>query len=183
MAISSMPSSNLNEFVSGWQLIWSTLVHALPIFSNILPLVDAALVLLSYITSNENKKEAKLFGNVESMAMLTADLRDSLHLRKNLLRAILSDLNLKGCSLLDERMVFLLPSAMYALCAGCVPPIQYSKEFPLGYSICNSSETLDDYHKLEDPKHQVLLDFLDCSIEALTKTDKVSKVEVVLHLK
>ncbi|MED6180994.1 hypothetical protein PIB30_015217 [Stylosanthes scabra] len=159
MAISSMPSSKLKEFVSGWQLIWSILVHALPIFSNIIPLVDAALVLLSYITSN-------------------ADLRDSLHLRKNLLRAILSDLNLKGCSALDERMVFLLPSAMYALCAGCVAPIQYSKEFPLVYSICNISETLDDYHKLEDPKHQVLLDFLDCSIEALTKTDIVSKVEV-----
>ncbi|QHO17058.1 hypothetical protein HN873_033624 [Arachis hypogaea] len=199
MVISSVPSSKLNEFISGWQLIWSTLVHALPIFSNISPLVDAALVLLSYITSSDmintcvvpqDVWDLQLFKRPTSIPILYffscyfskknshADLRDSLHLRKNLLRSILSDLNLKGYSTLDERIVFLLPSAMYALCAGCIPLIQYSKEFPLVYSICNTSETLDDYHKLEDPKHQVLLDFLDCSMEALTKTDKVSKVDV-----
>ncbi|KAL5191983.1 Serine/threonine-protein kinase ATM [Glycine soja] len=51
--ISSMPSSTLNEFIHGWQLLWSTVVHGLPIFSNINALVDAALLLLSNITSND----------------------------------------------------------------------------------------------------------------------------------
>ncbi|KAL1338012.1 hypothetical protein AAHE18_10G180200 [Arachis hypogaea] len=116
MVISSVPSSKLNEFISGWQLIWSTLVHALPIFSNISPLVDAALVLLSYITSSDmintcvvpqDVWDLQLFKRPTSIPILYffscyfskknshADLRDSLHLRKNLLRSILSDLNLK----------------------------------------------------------------------------------------
>ncbi|XP_068483333.1 serine/threonine-protein kinase ATM-like [Phaseolus vulgaris] len=53
MELSAVSSSGFKEFVKGWQLLWSTIVHGLPIISNINALVDAALLLLSNITSND----------------------------------------------------------------------------------------------------------------------------------
>ncbi|XP_057442948.1 serine/threonine-protein kinase ATM [Lotus japonicus] len=198
MEISSMPSSTLNEFINGWQLLWSTIVHGLPIFSNITAVVDAALVLLANITSNElvntclipqDVWDLQFFKRPTSIPILyffscyfsrknsQADLRDILHLRKNLLRAALNHLDLKGFSSLNERMVFFLPSAIYALCAGCVPFTQCFEEHPLLYRSF-VTESLDNCHKFEDPKHRCLHEFLDCSLEVLTKIDKVSKDEV-----
>ncbi|KAF7806084.1 serine/threonine-protein kinase ATM-like [Senna tora] len=109
---------------------------------------------------------------------MQVDLRDILHLRKNLLRAALSHLNWKGSSTINERMVLLLPSAVYALCTGYAPFTQCFKEIPLSYNYLDITEALDDCHKIDNPKNQCLHDFLDCSVEALTKIDKGSKVEV-----
>ncbi|XP_019416969.1 PREDICTED: serine/threonine-protein kinase ATM isoform X2 [Lupinus angustifolius] len=195
MEISSMSLSTLNEFINGWQLVWSTVVHGLPIFSIITTLVEAALLLLSNITSNDlintcvipqDVWDLQFFKRPTSIPILYffscyfsrksshADLRDVLHLRKSLLRAILSHLNWKECSTLNERTVLFLSSAMYALCAGCVPFTQCFKDSPLVYSSFDAFEALDDCHKLEDPKHQCLHDYLDCSIEVLTKIDNIS---------
>ncbi|XP_061349623.1 serine/threonine-protein kinase ATM-like [Gastrolobium bilobum] len=192
-------SSISNEFINGWQLLWSTLVHGLPIFSNISALVDAALVLLSNIASNDlvntcvipqDVWDLQFFKRSTSIPVLYffscyfsrksshTDLRDILHLRKNLLRASLSNLNWKGYSTLNERMVLFLPSAMYALCSGCVPFTQCFKELPLVYSSVHVAEVLNDCLKLEDSRYQCLHEFLDCSVEVLTKIDKVSEVEV-----
>ncbi|KAJ1384476.1 putative serine/threonine-protein kinase [Sesbania bispinosa] len=109
---------------------------------------------------------------------MCADIRDILHLRKNLLREALNHLHWKGCSALNERMVLFLPSAMYALCAGCVPFTQCFKEPSLVYSSFDVPESLDDCHKFEDPKYHCLHEFLDCSVEVLTEINKIPRVEV-----
>ncbi|KAH1111940.1 hypothetical protein GYH30_010343 [Glycine max] len=196
--ISSMPSSTLNEFIHGWQLLWSTVVHGLPIFSNINALVDAALLLLSNITSNDfvntsvipqDVWELQFFKRPNSVSILYffscyfsrknshADLRDILHLRKNLLRATLCHLNWKGYSTLNEQMVLFIPRAVYALCVGHVPFTRCFKELPLVHNYFDVADAQDDSHKFEEPKHQCLLEFLDCSVEVLTEIEKISKVE------
>ncbi|KAI9087642.1 hypothetical protein K1719_030512 [Acacia pycnantha] len=199
LEISSTSRSALNEFINGWQLIWNTTVHGLPIYSNITAIVDAALALLGNLTSNDlinacvipqDVWDLQLFKRPPSMPTLYfftcyflrknshVDLRDILYLRKNLLRAALSHLNWKGSLTLNEQMVLWLPTAVYALCSGHAPFTQCFKEFPLlSYSL-DIAEVLDDCHKIENPKHQSLHDFLGCSVEALTKIDSGSKVEV-----
>ncbi|XP_027337565.1 serine/threonine-protein kinase ATM [Abrus precatorius] len=187
------------QFINNWQLLWSTIVHGLPIFSNINALVDAALVLLSSITSNDlvntcvipqDVWDLQFFKRPTSVPILYfflcyfsrknshADLQDILRLRKILLRATLCHLSLKGHSLLNEQMVLFIPSAMYALCVGCVPFTQCFKEHPLVPNSFDVVVTQDDSHKFEDPKHRCVLEFLDCSVEVVTEIDKISKVEV-----
>ncbi|KAL5191985.1 Serine/threonine-protein kinase ATM [Glycine soja] len=106
-----------------------------------------------------------------------ADLRDILHLRKNLLRATLCHLNWKGYSTLNEQMVLFIPRAVYALCVGHVPFTRCFKELPLVHNYFDVADAQDDSHKFEEPKHQCLLEFLDCSVEVLTEIEKISKVE------
>ncbi|KAL2340902.1 hypothetical protein Fmac_008842 [Flemingia macrophylla] len=199
METSSMASSTLNESIHGWKLLWSTIVHGLPIFSNINALVDAALVLLSNITSNDfvntcvipqDVWDLQFFKRPTSTSILYffscyfsrkdshADLRDILHLRKNLLRATVCHLNWKGNSMLNEQMILLIAGAMYALCVGYVPFTQCFKEVPLVHNCFDFIDTQDDSHKFEDPKQQCLLEFMDCSLEVLTEINKISKAEV-----
>ncbi|KAI5407078.1 hypothetical protein KIW84_053360 [Lathyrus oleraceus] len=109
---------------------------------------------------------------------MQTDLRDILHLRKNLLKAVLNHLDWKGYSTLSERMGLYMPSAIFALCVGCVAFNECFKETSLIYSSFDVTESLDSSHKFEDPKHQCLHEFLDCSVEALTEIHKVSNVEV-----
>ncbi|KAK7317181.1 hypothetical protein RJT34_01188 [Clitoria ternatea] len=198
MEISSMPSSTIKEFANGWQLLWSTIVHGLPIFSNINALVDAALVLLGNITSNDlvttcvipqDVWDLQFFKRPTSIPILYfiscyfsrknshVDPRDILHLRKNLLREILCNFNWKGYSMLNERMVLFIPSAILALCVGYVPFAQCFKVIPMVYNSFDVIDAQDDSHKSEDPKNQYLLQFLDCSVEVLTKIDKISEIE------
>ncbi|XP_045795636.1 serine/threonine-protein kinase ATM-like [Trifolium pratense] len=111
MKISSMPPSTLNEFMNGWKVIWSTIVHGLPIFSNIATLTD---------------------------------LPDILHLRKNLLKAVLNHLDWKGYSKLTERMGLYLPSAMFALCVGFLTFTEFFKEIGLVHISFDVIESLDN---------------------------------------
>ncbi|RDX94365.1 Serine/threonine-protein kinase ATM, partial [Mucuna pruriens] len=83
-----------------------------------------------------------------------------------------------GYSTLNEQMVLFIASAMYALCVGYVPFTLCFKELPLVRNYFDVADAQDDSHKFEDPKHQCLLEFLDCSVEVLTEIDKISKVEV-----
>lgn len=55
---------------------------------------------------------------------------------------------MQGYSMLNERMVLYLPSAMYALCAGCVPFTECFKEIALVYSSFDA-ESLDNFHKVQ----------------------------------
>ncbi|KAK7354055.1 hypothetical protein VNO80_19511 [Phaseolus coccineus] len=198
MEISAVSYSGFNEFVNGWQLLWSTIVHGLPIISNINALVDAALLLLSNITSNDfvntsvipqDVWDLQIFKRPNSISILYffscyfsrknshTDLQDMLHLRKNLLRATSLHLNWKGCSMLNEQMALLIPSAMYALCVGYVPFTQCFKEVPLVHDYFDVTDAQDDSRKFEDPKYQCVLEFLDCSVEVLAEIEKISEVE------
>lgn len=56
---------------------------------------------------------------------------------------------MQGYSTLNEMMVLYLPSAMYALCAGCVPFTECFKEFPLVYSSFDVTESVDNSHKVQ----------------------------------
>ncbi|KAF9625358.1 hypothetical protein IFM89_022140, partial [Coptis chinensis] len=107
-------SVGMNELGSGWLTVWSSLVHALPIFSNVTAVADAALLLLANIISKELVNlpivpqdiwELRLFMHMPSVSALyflscyftrkgsQGDLREILYLRRNLLRAALGLLN------------------------------------------------------------------------------------------
>ncbi|KAJ7956242.1 Serine/threonine-protein kinase ATM [Quillaja saponaria] len=197
--IASVSSSSVNEVNSGWKLVWSTLVHGLPIFSNITAVADAALVLLGNITSNDlintcvipqDVWDLRLFKRLPSTSVLyfissyfskrssQGDHRDILHLRKNLLTAVLDRLNWKEPSMLNEQMVLFLPAAVYSLCAGCAPFIQFYKELPLAYTSFIVSEASDDWLKAEDCEQQSVHELFECSVEFLAKIDGGCRVEV-----
>ncbi|KAK8518220.1 hypothetical protein V6N13_027695 [Hibiscus sabdariffa] len=187
------------EFDCGWQLIWSHLMHGLPTFSNVIPVVDAALALLGSIISNDllntcvvphDAWDLRLFKGMPSLCTLyfiacyfsrkgsQGDIRDILHLRKYLLRATLGSLNWNEPSLLNERMVLLLPAAVYALCAGCEPFTQCYKEIHLLQSFVEATKFADDWIKIDEYDHEKQLENFECSIEVLAKIDLDSKIQV-----
>lgn len=53
------------------------------------------------------------------------------------------------CSTLNERMTLYLPSAMFALCVGCVALPECFKEIPLVYSSLDVTESLDSSQKVQ----------------------------------
>ncbi|KAE8124229.1 hypothetical protein FH972_019134 [Carpinus fangiana] len=196
--IASRSSSTLNEYDCSWQVIWSCLMHGLPIFSNVTGVVDAALVLLGNIISYDpiniyiipqDVWDLRLFKQIPSVSLLyfiscyfsrkgsQGDLRDILHLRKGLLRAILGHINWKESSMLNERIVLFLPAAVYALCAGCAPFTKCYKGFPLSYSFVDDIEALVDDVKIEDLEHDSLHELFECSVEVLARIDQDSGVE------
>ncbi|GAY47387.1 hypothetical protein CUMW_104190 [Citrus unshiu] len=173
--IPSRTSYNLNEFDCGWQLVWNCLMHGLPIFSNVTTVVDAALVLLGSIISCDSINtylvpqdvwDLQLFKQIPSVSVLyfiacyfsrkgsQGDYRDIFYLRKNLLRSTLSCLNWKDCSKMDDRMVLLLPAAVYALCAGCSPFISCFKWPLLSDSFLNVPEAGVDWVQDSSQCHQ-----------------------------
>ncbi|KAB2013879.1 hypothetical protein ES319_D09G187000v1 [Gossypium barbadense] len=187
------------EFDCGWQLIWSHLMHGLPTFSNVTPVVDAALALLGSIISNDLSNtcvvphdawDLRLFKGMPSLCTLyfiacyfsrkgsQGDLRDILHLRKYLLRATLGSLSWNEPSLLNERLVLLLPAAVYALCAGCEPFTQCYKEIHLLQSFVDVIEVADDWIKADEYDHEKQLENFECSIEVLANIDLDSIIQV-----
>jgi len=54
----------------------------------------------------------------------------------------------QGYSTSNERIVLYLPSAMFALCVGCVTFTECFKEIPLVYSSFDVTESLDNSHKV-----------------------------------
>ncbi|XP_059644264.1 serine/threonine-protein kinase ATM [Cornus florida] len=187
------------EFDRGWHTIWSCLMRGLPIFSNVSPVVDTALMLLRDIILNDPANtfvvpqdvwEIRLFKRLPSMSVLCfissyfsrrgsqGDLRDILYLRQNLLRAVLALLNRKECPLLDERMVVLLPAAVYALCAGCSPFPHNHKGLSPSYLFVDVPEPADDRIKAEKHEYEASYEFFECSVEVLAKIDLRSGTEV-----
>ncbi|XP_057988495.1 serine/threonine-protein kinase ATM isoform X2 [Hevea brasiliensis] len=192
-------SSMLNELDSGWQLIWSCLMRGLPLFSNLTAIADAALMLLGSIISSDPMNafvvpqdvwDLKLFKQMPSKSVLyfivcyfshkgsQGDLRDSLHLRKNLLTAVLGYLNWKESSILNEHIVLLLPAAVFALCAGCAPFTHCYKVIRSSHSSTYDLEAADDWVKTDENEHERLCELFECSVEILAKIDLGSQVEI-----
>lgn len=190
--IPSRPSYNWNEFDCGWQLVWNCLMHGLPIFSNVTTVVDAAFALLGSIISCDSINtylvpqdvwDLQLFKQIPSVSVLyfivcyfsrkgsQGDYRDIFYLRKNLLRSTLSCLNWKDCSKMDDRMVLLLPAAVYALCAGCSPFISCFKWPLLLHSFLNAPEAGVDWVKRDEDDHERQLQLFECCVEVLAKID------------
>ncbi|CAB4280796.1 unnamed protein product [Prunus armeniaca] len=189
-------SSCLNEFDCGWQVVWTCLMQGLPLFSNVTPVVDAAMVLLGNIISNDliytcvvpqDVWDLRLFKQMPSVSVLyfiscyfskkvsQGDVRDILHLRKNLLRSVLGQLKWMESSVLNEQLVLLLPAAVYSLCAGSAPFAQCCKELPLSYSFVDVTEASE---KPEESEHNCLHGLFDCTVEVLANIDPSSSVEV-----
>ncbi|XP_048228650.1 serine/threonine-protein kinase ATM isoform X3 [Ricinus communis] len=184
-----------NKLDSGWQLIWSHLIHGLPLFSNSTSVADAALLLLGNILTSDMMNifvvpqdiwDLKLFKQMPSRCVLyfiacyfshkgsQGDLRDSLHLRKNLLTTILGYLNWKDTSILNEHMVVLFPAAVYALCAGCAPFTHCYK----GLLPSHNLEASGDWAKTYEDECERLYEPFECSVEVLAKIDLGSTVEL-----
>ncbi|XP_043813489.1 serine/threonine-protein kinase ATM isoform X5 [Manihot esculenta] len=198
--ISSRSSSILNQLDSGWQLIWSCIMHWLPLFSNLTAIADAALMLLGSIISIDLKNtfvvpqdvwDLKLFKETPSKSVLyfitcyfshkgsQGDLRDCLQLRKNLLTAVLGYLNLKESLILNEHLVLLLPAAVYALCAGCAPSTHCYKVLLSSHAFIYNLVAADDCAKTDENEHERLYEFFECSLDILAKVGLDSQVEIV----
>ncbi|XP_077244126.1 serine/Threonine-kinase ATM-like protein isoform X2 [Tasmannia lanceolata] len=192
-------SINASEVAGGWHTIWSCLMHWLPIFSNVTLLADTTLVLLGNIISNDlinapivpqDIWDLRIFQHSPSACALyfiacyfsrigcQGDIRDVLHLRQNLLRAVLGLLNLKDPSILSERMVTLLPAATFSLCAGCAPFPPCSKESSVLYFYMDVPEAMDDWIKTEDHDQGLVHELFECSVEVLAEIDLRSSSEV-----
>ncbi|PRQ24322.1 putative non-specific serine/threonine protein kinase [Rosa chinensis] len=191
-----LSSSPLNEFDCGWQLVWSCLMQGFPLFSNVTAVVDAALVLLGNIISSDlvhtcvvpqDVWDLRIFKQMPSVSLLyfiscyfsrkgsQGDVRDILHLRKNLLRAVLGQLKEMESSIHNKQLVLLLPAAVNALCAGCVPFTQCHTGLIQSYT---SLDATDAVNKTEKPEHNCLHGLFDCTVEVLADIGPGPSVEV-----
>ncbi|CAI0398621.1 unnamed protein product, partial [Linum tenue] len=204
----SSRSSFISEKVdNGWQIIWNLVMQGLPVFSTQTSVVDAALILLGNIISrvsggicteitsmclvHQDVWELKLFKRTPSMAFLyfaacyfshkgwQGNLMDTIHLRRNLLRAVLGNLKFKESSTLNEHTVLLIPSAAYALCAGYATFMPYYRAlFPLNSSM-KDSEVSDGWAKLDGQEFRRPREFFECFVEVLSEIyDSKTKVSL-----
>ncbi|XP_058091812.1 serine/threonine-protein kinase ATM isoform X2 [Magnolia sinica] len=192
---SSITSS---EVKGGWHIIWSCLMHGLPIFSNVTSVADASLMLLGCIISNDlinvpivpqDVWDLRMFKHMTSMPALyfiacyfswkgcQGDLRDVFHLRQTLLRAIFGLFNLKEPFVLNERMVMLLPAAIFSLCAGCTHFPSYSRQSFMLNSYIDILEA-EDWTKTEDHDQGLVNELSECSVEVLAEIEPGCCVEV-----
>ncbi|XP_020523147.1 serine/threonine-protein kinase ATM isoform X2 [Amborella trichopoda] len=203
----SVKSSNYSNAISwesmqvlgGWHTIWSCLMHWLPIFSNVIHLVDAALMLLGRIVSRglvhiydvpQEVWDLKLFSDVPSLSTLyfiacyfcrpscQGSLQDIFHLRQKLLRAILRLFLKEEQFEAKEHMLMLFPAAVLALCAGCAPFPTNDKSVEV-INFC-SLIPFDDWAKVKEPDQAIEneLSALDCSEEVLAEIETGFCVEV-----
>lgn len=189
-------SSPLDEFDCGWQLVWSCLMQGFPLFSNVTSVVDAALVLLGNMISSDlvhtcvipqDLWDLRSFKQMPSVSVLyfitcyfsrkgsQGDVRDILHLRKNLLRAVLGQLKGMGISILNEQLVLLLPAAVFALCVGCAPFTQCRAGLLQSYTFLDGTDTVN---KTEEPEPNCLHGLFDCTVEVLANIGPGCSVEV-----
>ncbi|PON35174.1 Phosphatidylinositol 3-kinase, Vps34 type, partial [Parasponia andersonii] len=154
----SSRSSSLNEYNGSWRRLGSFLMHGLPIFSHVTAVVDAALILL---------------GNMISRG----DSRDSLHLRKSLLIAVLGHLKRQESSMLNEHMVVVLPAAVYALSAGCAPFMKCYGGLLLFDGSEDANGLLNDWVMTEELELDSVHELFECSIDALANIDQDSSVK------
>ncbi|KAK3035324.1 hypothetical protein RJ639_034032, partial [Escallonia herrerae] len=109
---------------------------------------------------------------------LRGDLRDALHLRQNLLRTVLALLNWKEKIMFNERMVMLLPAAVYALCAGCAS-LHYcvGRVSPSNF-FGETSEAAENRVMAEEHEHESSHLLFECSVEVLAEINPGSTAEV-----
>lgn len=192
---SSEFSSTLSGVERGWHTIWNCVIGGLPTFSTFTAVVDAALVLLRNLILNDTINaylvpqdlwDLRLLKRVPSVSVLCfiscyfsrngyqGDLRDTLYLRQNLLRAVLAFPFWKECSMLNKQLVAVLPTAVYALCTGGTPLLDKGLS-PSHYV----PETVNDV-KVGDHTHESVHDFFECSVEVLARICGESDLKDVL---
>lgn len=188
-------SCNSNELSSGWQTIWSSLMHGLPILSNVTVVVDVALPLLGNLICSgminttiisRDVWDLQIFKRVPSLSVLyfiscyfsrrgsQGDIQGNLFLRENLLRAVMGLTKSQEGALLNERMVILFPEAVYALCAGCASNLDCCRTLLSLHSSADSFEF--PHYWFQKEEHGFAL--FECSVEVLVEIDLPSGVQV-----
>lgn len=196
---SSSLSFTTSEVEKGWHTIWSCLMRGLPMFSNVTTVADAALMLLGSIISSDllhtftvsqDVWDLRLFKSFPSMSLLCfiscyfsrrgsqGDLRDSLHLRQNLLRTVLSLLSSKDISMFNERMVVLLPAAIFALCAGSSSFPHCERELSASNFFVDILVVTEKWATVEEHEQASSYELFTCSPEVLAEINTGSGAEV-----
>ncbi|XP_071734165.1 serine/threonine-protein kinase ATM [Rutidosis leptorrhynchoides] len=181
---------NNNQLYNGWHTIWNTLLRGLPMFNNIVSVADAALILLGNVNISHPVNnfivahdvwDLRLFKSSPSVSLLRfissyfskkgshGDLRDVLHLRKDLLRTVMGLLNWKERLVLNEQFVVLLPAAVFSLCAGSSCFAYCDKGFSLAHHLLDIPVTNDDNMEVDILEHESSDDLFDCSVEVLAE--------------
>ncbi|CAN6483726.1 unnamed protein product [Victoria cruziana] len=196
-------TKDLNKVKDGWLKIWSSLMHWLPIFSNVAPLVDDALKLLGGIFYNnllqgflvpQDVWDLRIFKHLPSPSSLyfiicyfsrsgyQGNSRDTLLLRESLLRGVFKLLDLKEGLLLNQRNLKLFPAAVFSLSAAHELFLSPSSAQS---SICkdNVEPVLDDWMQKPEEKHESMseLNSLECSVEALGELKLSTPNEVQIN--
>ncbi|GJU96059.1 serine/threonine-protein kinase ATM isoform X1 [Tanacetum coccineum] len=191
-----------NQVYRGWHTIWNTLLRGLPMFNNVTSVADAALILLGNVNLSDPMNnfivandvwDLRVFKSSPSVSLLRfisgyfskkgshGDLRDVLHLRKDLLRTIMGLLNWKERLVFNEQMVVLLPAAVFSLCVGSACFAYFDKGCSLAHLLVDIPVTIDD--NVEGEKvEQERLDLFDCSVEVLAQICLDSQAEVAQSL-
>ncbi|KAJ0962868.1 hypothetical protein J5N97_027990 [Dioscorea zingiberensis] len=186
-------SGEAKKIQNGWHVVWSCLMHGLPMFSKVPSVADAALRLLGDMILAEQMGafvvpqdvwNLRIFNHFPSLSALyfvacyfsksgvQGDLQNVLYLRKSLLRAILDLVNFKEPASLNEQSVMLIPASLFSLCAGRTPFLTYIRKmsfFP---------ETGDKWCKMEAINEGLLDETLECSIEALAEIKSEPTIQV-----
>ncbi|KAH7658743.1 Non-specific serine/threonine protein kinase protein [Dioscorea alata] len=178
---------------NAWHVIWSCLMHGLPMFSKVASVADAALTLLGNMTLTEQIGAAvvpqdvwnlRIFNNVPSLSALyfvacyfsktgvQGDLQNVIYLRKSLLQAILDLVNFKEPANLNEQSVLLIPASLFSLCAGCAPFLICIRRMSIFLG------TADKWSKMEGVNERLLDEILECSTKALAEIKSETTIQV-----
>ncbi|EXB94189.1 hypothetical protein L484_007852 [Morus notabilis] len=106
-----------------------------------------------------------------SSAPNEGDIRDILHLRKSLLKAVLGHFNWQESSMFNEHLVLLLPAAVYSLSTGCAPFKQCHNRLPPFYAPQDVNGAMNDWVKAEELEQDYVHELFECSIEVLVNID------------
>ncbi|KAK9073522.1 hypothetical protein SSX86_007846 [Deinandra increscens subsp. villosa] len=188
-----------NQLYRGWHTIWNTLLRCLPMFNNVTSIADAALILLGNINLSDPMNnlivahdtwDLRLFKRSPSVSLLRfisgyfsqkgshGDIRDVLHLRKDLLRTVVGLLNWKERLVFNEHMVVLLPAAVFSLCAGSACFAHCYKGYPLAHLFLDIPVNIDDNLEIKKLEQESSHDLFDCSVEVLAGICVGSHAEV-----
>ncbi|KAL8141962.1 hypothetical protein V2J09_014994 [Rumex salicifolius] len=195
--LKSSPSSK--KMTYGWQTIWSCLMHDLPMFSHITSVTDASFMLLGDLVSNDIVNmvivptdiwDLKCFKSVTSMSVLyfvssyfsrkgsQGDLRDSLILRKNILRRVLDLCTSKELFILDEHLAMLIPAAVYALSSGIFIIPQHYEMSIIFNAHLDADGLLEDLTKVKGQNREGLDQHFEYYVNALAEINIPSRDKV-----
>ncbi|GLJ18554.1 hypothetical protein SUGI_0330040 [Cryptomeria japonica] len=154
-----------------WQMIWNSLIHWLPSFSNMGIMIDATFKLLGHLISQNllpiysvprDFWDFRLFCEEPSGSLLyfTASFfscascqvthGDVLHLRRKLLKwisKVLDSLDQLGTS---KELAVMFFSAIFSICVGCVPSFPFSELDPVKLVKMHISRKMEDWAELDE---------------------------------
>ncbi|XP_024025506.1 serine/threonine-protein kinase ATM isoform X2 [Morus notabilis] len=119
----------------------------------------------------------KAEGSPRGQTHSAGDIRDILHLRKSLLKAVLGHFNWQESSMFNEHLVLLLPAAVYSLSTGCAPFKQCHNRLPPFYAPQDVNGAMNDWVKAEELEQDYVHELFECSIEVLVNIDTESSVK------